>query len=215
MILARSTPSPPSIWGIKSPPPFSSSCVNARVRWLWMAVKITFSLVLSKLVLNDVKVEVLLISRHFVVVLWMRPLPTHLLTLSCFGILKVLRRYICGPSFISVWFVVLEFLNLKCFHNSRKYNFRAASGRFFGRNPLKCCQICLEFWTVMQCIVMHQAYAGFHFILKKHLKLSEKIDFMAHFERFLVSAFSHPMSYTSIFRQIKRLMEVHNRGKFY
>ena len=31
---------------------------------------------------------------------------------------------------------------------------------------------------------MHQAYDGVHFILKKHLKLSQKIDFLAHFERF-------------------------------
>ena len=56
---------------------------------------------------------------------------------------------------------------------------------------------------------MHQAYDYFHFILKKHLKLSQKFDFLAHFERFLVYAFLHPMSYTPIFCQIKRLMKVH------
>ena len=63
---------------------------------------------------------------------------------------------------------------------------------------------------MMQCIVMHQAYDGFYFILKEHLKLNQKIDFLVHFERFLVYAFLHPMSYTLIFCQIKRLLEVHN-----
>ena len=67
----------------------------------------------------------------------------------------------------------------------------------------------------MQCIVMQQAIDRFYFILKKHLKLSQKTDFMAHFERFLVYVFLHPMSYIQIFCQIKRLMEVHNRGKFH
>ena len=67
----------------------------------------------------------------------------------------------------------------------------------------------------MQCIVMHEAYDGFHFIVKKHLKLSQKIDFLAHFERFLIYAFLRPMSYTPIIYQIKPLMEVHNHGKFH
>ena len=64
---------------------------------------------------------------------------------------------------------------------------------------------------------MHCNASGiwFHFILKNHLKLSKKIDFLAHFERFLVYTFLHPMSYTPIFCQIKRLMEIHNRGKFH
>ena len=62
---------------------------------------------------------------------------------------------------------------------------------------------------------MHQTYDGFHFILKKYLKLSQKIDFLAHFEGFLVYAFLRPMSYTPIVDQIKRFMEVHNRGKFH
>ena len=38
----------------------------------------------------------------------------------------------------------------------------------------------------MQCIEMHEAYEDFYFILKKHLKLRQKVDFPAHFERFLV-----------------------------
>ena len=48
----------------------------------------------------------------------------------------------------------------------------------------------------MLCIVMHQAYDGFYFILKKHLKLSQNINFLANFERFLVYTFLHPTSYT-------------------
>ena len=50
--------------------------------------------------------------------------PAHSLTSSCFGILKVFRRYISGLSFIYFWFVVLKFWNFKCFHTSRKFNFR-------------------------------------------------------------------------------------------
>ena len=67
----------------------------------------------------------------------------------------------------------------------------------------------------MQRNVMHQAYGGFYFILEKHLKLSQKTDFLAHFERFLVYAFLRPVRYTPIFCQIKCLMEVHNCGKFH
>ena len=67
----------------------------------------------------------------------------------------------------------------------------------------------------MQYIVMHQAYDGFHFILKKHLKLSQKIDFLGHFERFLVYPFLCPVSDIPMFFQFKRLMEVQNRGKFH
>ena len=50
---------------------------------------------------------------------------------------------------------------------------------------------------------------------KKHLKLSQKNDFLAHFGRFLVYAFLRPVSYTPIFCQIKCLIEVHNCGKFH
>ena len=62
---------------------------------------------------------------------------------------------------------------------------------------------------------MHQAYGSFYFILKKHLKLSKKNNFLAYFERFLVYAFLCPVSCTPIFCQIKCLMEVHNYGKFH
>ena len=67
----------------------------------------------------------------------------------------------------------------------------------------------------MQYNAMHQAYGGFYFILKKHLKLSQKTHFLAHFERFLVYTFLRHVSYTPIFSQIKFLMEVHNCGKFH
>ena len=50
--------------------------------------KSPFSLVLSELVLDDAKVEILLIPRHFLVVFWLRPPPAHSLTPSCFGKLK-------------------------------------------------------------------------------------------------------------------------------
>ena len=43
---------------------------------------------------------------------------------------------------------------------------------------------------------------SFYFIPKKHLKLSQKANFLAHFERFLVYTFLRPMSYTPIFCQI-------------
>ena len=62
---------------------------------------------------------------------------------------------------------------------------------------------------------MHQECDDVYFILKKPLKLSQKPDFLVHFERFLVYVFLRPMSYTSVFRQIKLLMEVHNCGKFH
>ena len=62
---------------------------------------------------------------------------------------------------------------------------------------------------------MHQAYGSFYFILKRNLKLSQKADFLAHFERFLVYAFLRPVSYTPIICPIKCLMEVHNCGKFH
>ena len=62
---------------------------------------------------------------------------------------------------------------------------------------------------------MHQAYNSFYYIFKEHLKLSQKINFLAHFVRFLLYAFLRPVSYTLIFCQTKRLIEVHNRGNFH
>ena len=66
----------------------------------------------------------------------------------------------------------------------------------------------------MQYNIIHHEYDYFYFILKKHLKLSQKIDFLARFERFSVYAFLRPMSYIQIFSQIESLIEVHTRGKF-
>ena len=37
--------------------------------------KISISLAFSKMVLDDVKVEILLISLHFLVVVWLHPYP--------------------------------------------------------------------------------------------------------------------------------------------
>ena len=53
---------------------------------------IPFSLTLSELVLDDAKVEILLILWHFLVVFWLlppSPKRAHSLTPSCFGMLKV------------------------------------------------------------------------------------------------------------------------------
>ena len=48
---------------------------------------------------------------------------------------------------------------------------------------------------------------SWHFL---HLKLSQKTNFLAHFEMFLVYAFLRLTSYTPVFYQIKHLVEVHN-----
>ena len=53
--------------------------------------KIPSSLALFELILDDVKVKIVLIPWHFLVVFWMQPPPTQLLTTSCFGILNVFR----------------------------------------------------------------------------------------------------------------------------
>ena len=47
-----------------------------------------------------------------------------------FWYIKGVMWYISGPSFIYVRFVVLKFWNFKCFHTSRKYNFRLLLGGF-------------------------------------------------------------------------------------
>ena len=87
---------PPGGGGLTPP---SSNYINAKVRWLWMAMKI--SLAFSKLVL-DVKVKFLLISWHFLVVFWLHPPPPQV-------ILKVFSWYVSRPYLIYVWFVVLKF----------------------------------------------------------------------------------------------------------
>ena len=145
--------------------------------------KISFSLALSELVLDDAKVKILLISLHFLLIVWLCPLPAHSLTSLCFVILKVFRWYTSGPSFIYVWFVVLEFWNFKCFHTSRNYNVRLLRGGFLD----------VTHWNMVKFVwnltsdALHCNASGilrFYFILKKNLKLSQKIDFLGHFERF-------------------------------
>ena len=114
------------------------------------------------------------------------PPPAHSLAPSLFGMLKVFRWYKYSPSFIYVWLIiVLEFWNFKCFHTSRKYSFRLLLGGFLDVTHWNVVKFVLNF---DQCNVMHQEYGGFYFVLKKHLKLSQKTDFLAHFERFLVYA---------------------------
>ena len=166
--------------------------------WQW---KVPITLAFSKLVLN-VKVKFLLISWHFLVVFWLRhphP-PIHWNPRFC---------YIKGIQLVHIWakfhlclICSSPILKFQIFSCSRRYNFRLLLCGFFGPNPLKYSQICLKFWPEMQCNIMHQACDGFYFILKKHLKLSQEIDFLAHFERFLVYAFIRPMSYNPIFCQI-------------
>ena len=147
--------------------------------WQW---KIPNPLAFSKLVLN-VKVKFLLISWHFLVVFWLphpHP-PIHWNPRFC---------YIKGIQLVHIW--AKFHLCLICSSPIFKFQMFSAEGTIlgcfwvvFGRNPLKCGQICLKFWPVMQCNIMHQACDGFYFILKKHLKLRQK-NFLAHFERFFV-----------------------------
>ena len=58
------------------------------------------------------------------------PPPTQSLTPSFFDIWKVFRWYISGSSFIYAWVVVPKFLNFKCFHSRRKFDFRLLLGGF-------------------------------------------------------------------------------------
>ena len=96
------------------------------------------------------------------------------------------------------------------FSYQQKVPFQAASGWFFGGNPLECGQISFKFWPPMQCKVMHHIFDSFYSILKKWSKLGQKTDFLAHFYALLCL-----IIYAPIFCQIKGLMKVHNRGKFH
>ena len=55
----------------------------------------------------------------------------------------------------------------------------------------------------MQYQIMHQIFDSFYYILKKLSKLGQKNNFLAHFERFFVYAFLHPIIYVPSFYQIK------------
>ena len=75
--------------------------------------KIPIFLVFSKLVLDNVKLKILLISWHFLEFFFVVLPPTHSLTPLFFGIfffyIKVFRWCISGTSFIYVWFAVQKF----------------------------------------------------------------------------------------------------------
>ena len=131
-----------------------------------------------------------------------------------FGILKVFRWCISGTSFIYVWFAVHKFWNFKCFHTSRKYNFRLLLVGFIDvthRNVVKFIwnfeQWCNATWCTKHVTV-------FILFLKKP-EIEQKNSFLAHFDRFLVYHFLNSVSYTPIFSQIKLLMEVNNCSKIH
>ena len=74
----------------------------------------------------------------------------------------------------------------------------------------------------MSCFLLHSMQPNasdmshaFYCIIRKFSKLSKKTDFLAHFWRFFLYTLLHPMSYTPLFRQLKRLMEAHNPSKFH
>ena len=62
---------------------------------------------------------------------------------------------------------------------------------------------------------MSQICYGLYLTLKKVSKLGKKTGFVGHFLRFFVHALLRPLSYAQIFCQMKRLIEIHNRGKFH
>ena len=66
----------------------------------------------------------------------------------------------------------------------QKIPFQAASGWFFGDNPLECGQISFKFCLPMQCEVMHQIFDSFYSISKKWSKLGEKNFFSGSFLAF-------------------------------
>ena len=101
------------------------------------------------------------------------------------------------------------------FSYQQKVPFQAASGWFFGGNPLECGQICFKFWPQIQCKVMHDIFDSFYSILKKWSKLGQKTDFLAHFQRILVYTLLCLIIYAPIFCQMKGLMKIHNLGKFH
>ena len=120
--------------------------------------KILTFIAFCKLLWGDVKVEIFLILYRFLVIFWIRLPPTHSFTPSFFGTWKVFRRYISGRRFIYVSFVAPKFLNFKWFCSSRKYHFRLPLDGFLAITPLKCSQILLKFWPVMQRKIMHDIY---------------------------------------------------------
>ena len=97
--------------------------------------------------------------------------------------------------------------------NQQKVQFQAVSVRFIERNPPNCSQIRLKLESLMHWRLVHQACDRFYFILGKHLNLSQKTDFLLHFDRFFVYALLRPMIYVLVFCQMKGLINIHNHGK--
>ena len=90
------------------------------------------------------------------------------------------------------------------FTSNWKYHFRLLLGGFLD-----------VIWQVMECKAVHQVFDTLYSILKKRSKLSQKTDFLAHFERFFNYTLLRPPSYVPIFCQIKDLMVIHARNKFH
>ena len=77
----------------------------------------------------------------------------------------------------------------------------------FDRKKYIARQLCLKFWSVIQYKLMHQICYCFYCIIKKWSKISQKIGFLAHFERFFDYTLLHSDKlHTPIFCQIKHLM---------
>ena len=127
----------------RSPPPTRAGdtplfhcLISNKVKLLKISLKkIPTFIAFSKVSLGDVKVEILLISCYFLVFICMRPSPAYSLTSSFYGKQKVLRWYISGQGFIYVWYPVATFLTFKCFHSSRKFDFRLLLGGFLAITP--------------------------------------------------------------------------------
>ena len=136
MILARSI----RVWGLKSnppPPPTPPHPLIPQVMstlglhcygWQWKN-PLLFSIIWigSRWCKSWHSLNFVAYSGGFLVALFPHPpIYWH----SCSGTLKVFRWHIPGPSFIYVWFSVLEFWNFNCFHTSRKHSFRLFLGSF-------------------------------------------------------------------------------------
>ena len=95
--------------------------------------KIPTFIAFCKVLLSDVKIEILLFSWQFLVFRCTCHSPAHLFTPSFFGKQKVLRWCISGPSFIYFWLAVTKFSKFKCFYSSRKLDFRPPTSYVGGK----------------------------------------------------------------------------------
>ena len=103
-----------------------------------------------------------------------------------------------------------QVMNFQMFSQQQKLPLQAASGWFSGHNSPKCSQILLKFGT--ECIIY---VTVFLYSPENSKKLSQKTDFLALFQRFLIYALLHPKSYAPVFCQVKGLMKIHNHDKFH